>query len=263
MTLSSPQFALDQTEEVRTLRRILTSLETQLFGFTRTIEKMEQEIAIFEEAYAKEISPLTHILEALERAIFKYQSISEHVGSHVTFEEAEQIFEDTLRDREEEMGRDYARAKMEMPQHDPIIELSSKEKRELKLLYRKLARIYHPDMPFGNSLIMTRINRAYAMGDLITLREIDEMLIDNQVVPDSREGLKREIQRMREALENAKQKIYHLRKSQPYKLRKQLLKNHETLTKGLDVMVVALRKEISIKKNVVEKMKSRIEEPRT
>lgn len=57
-------------------------------------------------------------------------------------------------------------------------------------MWRKLAHKYHPDKVGGNEEMMKKINKAYAEGDLETLRTIDQSGTGNGVEAQTIEALK-------------------------------------------------------------------------
>lgn len=54
------------------------------------------------------------------------------------------------------------------------MDIKKSEREEIKYLYHKLAHKFHPDKTSGNEEIMKKINKAYADGDLETLRTLDQ-----------------------------------------------------------------------------------------
>lgn len=254
-----PDTALDETREKRELRRAIDDTKDRLLRHLSIIEKITSELAGFEALYSAKITKLTTLLEELNRALFKYRSISENVDAHFTFEEAEEIFEETLRDREADIGEEYARAKLEHHAPDPKILLSPNEQKEIKNLYRSLARIFHPDMQGGDAAMMTIINKAYARGDLIALRDILENNVPQKEDENSLEALRNILKGLLTRIREAKEEITSLRKSELYKLRRSFLKNKQSLEEGLDELATTLRKEISTKKLIVKEMKEKIE----
>jgi hypothetical protein len=92
---------------------------------------------------------------------------------------------------------------------------------ELKRIYRRLARIYHPDLAVGSAdhaqrtRQMALINQAYAEGDLPTLRRLwdDEGIEPPQfdfLQPVAAEGEKTELERLQERLHLLRQQIVRL-----------------------------------------------------
>jgi len=54
------------------------------------------------------------------------------------------------------------------------MDIKKSEQEEVKYLYHKLAHKFHPDKTNGNEEMMKKINKAYADGDLETLRTLDQ-----------------------------------------------------------------------------------------
>lgn len=88
---------------------------------------------------------------------------------------------------------------------------------ELKSLYRKLARRYHPDLARSdterilNTEQMTIINQAYATGDLRTLRSLAGVFVKSTLPDYLRPSLPQsELERVQERLRQVQAQIKHL-----------------------------------------------------
>lgn len=88
---------------------------------------------------------------------------------------------------------------------------------ELKSLYRKLARRYHPDLARSdterilNTEQMTTINQAYATGDLRTLRSLAGVFVKSTLPDYLRPSLPQsELERVQERLRQVQAQIKHL-----------------------------------------------------
>jgi hypothetical protein len=214
---------LDITQEKRELYRAIAVKEKQLDEITDVNDKLKRDISDFEKIYDFKIKPLNIRLDELEKQIFKYQNIGEFMEDHFTFSEAEEAFDETVNDTWAHMEGEYVKSKLEPIDHK--IWMTAAERDELKRLYRKLAHLFHPDLEDGDELLMMRINKAYAEGDLDSLRDIEAENCPADRKNDSLEILKRRLTYLIEQVESAKAESRSLRKSDLYSLRRKMMKS--------------------------------------
>ena len=107
--------------------------------------------------------------------------------------------------------------------------LSDNEEKELKMLYRKLVKILHPDMnPQATDAqveLFEHALTAYQNGDLETMRLIDAM-VGNGLQPEQSmnaiDKLKKEKQRLTELLDCVQKSIAKIKSEYPYTMKEVL-----------------------------------------
>lgn len=141
--------------------------------------------------------------------------------------------------------------------------LSEGERKEIKQLFRQLARRFHPDMAVDvadreyRTQMMAAINAAYAAGDLEKLQQlalepdaadlVEYAHTDQQLA----EALAREIERCRRRLAEIKQELAHLEQQQSTRL---MRRAHQAEAEGRDLLAeMARRLEVQITQKMVER----------
>lgn len=216
------------------------------------VEQLKQDISEFEQLYNAKIRRLYTQLNELERLLFKYSHISEYVDDIFSFEEAEKIFEQTMKDRRARMENEYKKTKKSKIDIDKRKQLKQVDRQRLKMLYRELARIFHPDKNGGNEEMMKKINKAYRDADIESLRNLQaEQIVDK--ADSTFSGLESQLERLMRQISNANKEMFSLRKSDMYVLKRNLMRKHnDTKENILEMLSKELRKEIRTKQERLE-----------
>jgi hypothetical protein len=147
---------LDITQEKRELEHTVVEKEHELSTALERVESLKRDIADFQELYDLRIRKLYMRLEYLEEQLFKYRNISEVVDDHFSFSEAQEVFEETMKSRRARMEEEYDNVHRQEKLLQKKNSMSENAQKELKLLYRKLARLFHPDRLGGDDKYIQR-----------------------------------------------------------------------------------------------------------
>lgn len=217
-------------------------------------EKYNEDKQIFEET-KETINELNNTIDELEEAL---ESIDE---SHESYDEIKSAYEELqreLRNLENELGlqeeelaktkefikddeiqEEYEEAKSHYDEYEnsyeqikqnqkDVIGLNDNEKTELKKLYKKAARLCHPDI-VANTLkekaheMMQQLNEAYNKQDLVQLKKILHSLESGSIfnlTSDSvndKELLKEKIKEYKETLKHIEDEIAEIQEDDSYK----------------------------------------------
>lgn len=247
----SSSTSLDITQEKKNLKLSILQKEKQYIQVLGVVERLKSELSDFQRLYDTKIRRLYGRLNYLEGLLFKYHHISEYVDDILSFEEAEKIFEDTMKDRRARIDDEFKNEYKSKFVVDKKITMVAQELEEIKLLYRKLAHMFHPDKTGGDEHMMKEINKAYMEGDLEALRNLDLEHIPREQ-DETLSGLEHKLTDIVRRIEHANKEIRTLRKSDMYVLRKNLLKKNKTNhVKILDNLSHELRKKILQKEEEV------------
>jgi septal ring factor EnvC (AmiA/AmiB activator) len=165
------------------------------------------------------------------------------------------------------MGRDDAAAGEHngFPEEAPAApsSLNEDERKEIKQLFRQLARRFHPDMAVDaadreyRTQMMAAINAAYAAGDLEKLQQLAlepdaaDLVEYAQTDQQLAEALAREIERCRRRLAEIRQELAHLEQHQSTRL---LRRAQQAEAEGRDLLAeMARRLEEQITQKMVER----------
>lgn len=243
---------LDISQEKKKLLHQITVKEIIFSQLSAKKQHLTTQVEQFEKLYNKKIKSLYDKLHELDRILFKYRNISEYVDDFLSFKEAERIFEETMnetKDREEEKVK---REKKKLLTKDNTAHLSIQQKKELKKLYRELARKFHPDKTGGNDQIMILINEAYQNGNITALKNL-ELEHDVKIENNTFNGLTQKLVRLTQRIEKVSNDIHAIKTSHLYKLRTKLLKtNTSTKTLILDMLTKKLTNDVRQKEREVE-----------
>lgn len=123
-------------------------------------------------------------------------------------------YKEKLREKMEQMNAAIERGKCDA--------LSDAEAKELKRMYRRIVKAIHPDIhPDIDKTKIELFNNAvdaYANGDLITIRVIDQMVSDplTAEIPDSSVKMKHDKERLEQLIKAIKERIDKCKSDYPY-----------------------------------------------
>ena len=254
-----PTVALDESQEKKELKKAIAATEKKIALLLQKIEQTKHAVSIFSDLYEEKISNLNKMIIDLDRVLEKYMSISSHVDAHFSFDEASEVFDQAMADRERELEEEYARAhaKQRLQPENPTI--SPSDELALKRLYRKLARLFHPDIQGGDATIMMAINKAYARGDIATLTEIERSHVPKYVDTHTLFGLSMRLSYLKQMVDHTNDQLKLLRKSEMYKMQQGFLKKKKPLVDSLDELAQTIQKQIDLKKEHIKTMKDAFE----
>jgi hypothetical protein len=256
-TIFATTNALDITQEKRELKLMITAKEKQLTDLQKRIEFLKQEIDEFQKLYDDKLRKLYEHLNELDRKISKYRYLSEFVDEHLTFSEAEEVYDETMDNSWANMAGEYVNTHPIADRVDRKLWMSMSERIELKRLYRKLAHLFHPDIKDGNEQIMMSVNKAYAEGDLETLREIELEHCPADKNNVSLDGLKRQLSNLIQKIDNAKTEVKTLRKSDYYVMKRNMLRVSGNNSNIFANLIKKVKREIRKKEAQLDAIKRR------
>ncbi len=161
-------------EEIEARKERIAELELEL-------ETLKQELGSFQAEIDRRLGPLYVELDRLALRRRRYQARIERLKRQGKGANPSAIEEEISRQFQkewEDLNQKEKHAKAAGQQPEPEIR-SEEEEAELKRIYRKLAKRFHPDLAESESerernlRIMTEINRAYAEKDLDRLRLLE------------------------------------------------------------------------------------------
>jgi hypothetical protein len=200
-------------------REYIAILELELFN-TRAI------LVEFSEKYNEKILPLEERLQELRRMVYEAlqnQHINDPDNSFAEFGDEEDNQEDFYQDRDSHEWRRIDKNKAKK-------KLSPDKEKEIRQLFRQLAKRFHPDLTSDQKEkkwreeIMTKVNQAYGSRNLAALKALAEQP-DRAYNPLKRTKkekiahLKQEIKRLDPIVADLKSRIRHLEESPAMRLK--------------------------------------------
>ncbi|MEO1286726.1 MAG: J domain-containing protein [Chloroflexota bacterium] len=165
---------VDIQDKIANLRLKIAEQEQEIIHLERECQELQADLADFEERYTQQIKPLEDQLEAAKKALDQMRELllKQQMGDMAT---VESLWRDSSGQSERYIPpheRDFA-----IPEPISVPKQSPKN---IKQLYRQLARQYHPDLASDEAdrarrtKIMSLINNAYQEGDIESLQTLDE-----------------------------------------------------------------------------------------
>jgi len=249
--------ALDEPLEKRELQKAVSDKEKQLNGLIEAIEQLKIDLTAVKQEYDVKVGRLYLKLDELDLEILKFKKIEDLINKGFSFEEAQKIVEETLKKRREQIEEEYKKLNEEEKEVESHKSISAEDKEELKKLWRKLAHKYHPDKAGGNEEMMKKINKAYAEGDLETLRAIDQNVVGNDIEKLTIEALKSKLAGLETSIKKIHQEYELLKKSEWFILKENIEKANKHNRDILSELADKVLSDIAKKENQVGELKKK------
>jgi len=167
--------SVDIQDKIANLRLKIAEQEKEVIILERECGELKADLADFEERYNKIIKPLSDQIDAVKSALDTMRDL------HLKQQMGDMMTVDSLwRGQSNQQNERYVPPhEREFAIPEPII-TPKRENKNIKQLYRQLARQYHPDLAQDEddrerrTKIMSLINTAYKDGDIESLRTLDE-----------------------------------------------------------------------------------------
>lgn len=168
---------IDIEDNIANLRIKIAEQEREIIILEGDCIALENELADFEARYNQLIKPLVTQIEAAKSVLNQLRDLQlmQQMGEDLSVESL-------WRGQKSERYIPPHEAKFAIP--EPI--LHKRETKNIKTLYRQLARQYHPDLAKDEAdrerrtKIMSLINTAYQSDDIESLRALDETIAEKQ-----------------------------------------------------------------------------------
>lgn len=249
--------SLDEPLEKRELEKAIFEKEKILNRLIDKLEQLKIDLTMVKQEYEIKVGRLYLKLDEVDLEILKFKKIEDLISNGFSFEEAQKVIEETLRERRQQIKKEYKKLDEEEREVESSKTISTEEKEELKKLWHKLAHKFHPDKANGDEEMMKKINKACAEGDLETLRAIDQ----NEAVADFEvktiEALKSKLARLEKSINKISQEIEQLKRSEWYILKKNIEKAKKKNRDLLKELAEKLLTDIAKKENQLDKLKKK------
>lgn len=248
---------LDEPLEKRELEKAISEREKKLNVLIDEIEQLKIDLTVVKQEYDVRVGRLYLKLDEVDLEILKFKKIEDLISKGFSFEEAQKVVKETLRKRREQIEEEYKKLDEEEKDIENRKDISKEDKAELKNLWRKLAHKYHPDKANGNEEMMKKINKAYAEGDLETLRAIDQNEVDADIEVKTIEALKNRLVGLEKSIKKIHQEFEQLKKSEWYILKENIEKAKKQKRDILSELADKVLSDIAKKENQVSELKKK------
>ncbi|MFA6006331.1 MAG: hypothetical protein WC764_01235 [Candidatus Paceibacterota bacterium] len=221
--------SVDEPLVKKRIRAVIMRKKKLLADTAGDEQTLRNELMQIKHLYDTTIGVLYLKIDELDESIFALRKLGDLLDKDMTLKEAQKILagraeaEQTKRDEEDSrMHEEYDRM-MRRSAATPANGL------ELKKLWRKLAFRFHPDLVQDDGekkereQMMQKVNDAYARGDLIGLRLLEESDDGEELdVDSSMEDLEQTLLDIESSLKRSKQKIVALKRSEWFSWKEKL-----------------------------------------
>lgn len=249
--------SLDEPLEKRELEKAISEKEKRLNALIDEIEQLKIDLTVVKQEYDVKVGRLYLKLDEVDLEILKFKKIEDLISKGFSFEEAQKVVEETLRKRREQIEEEYKKLDEEEKDIESRKDISEEDKVELKKLWRKLAHKYHPDKANGNEEMMKKINKAYAEGDLETLRAIDQNEVGADIEVKTIEALKNKLVGLEKSINKISKEFEQLRRSEWYILKENIEKASKQKRDILSELADKVLVDIAKKENQVSELKKK------
>ncbi|HTE49029.1 MAG TPA: hypothetical protein VK675_03930 [Candidatus Paceibacterota bacterium] len=256
MKIIKSNIALDELLEKRELKRIIAEKEKILIELVEKIERFKIDLSIVKQEYDLKIGRLYLKLDATNLEILKFKKIEDLMNKGFSFEDAQRAVEETLKKRREQIEKEYKKINEE-ERDTKKKTISKEEKDELKKLFYKLAHKFHPDLAGGDDTTMKKINKAYADGNLETLRAIDKGEDVGNVDKKTIKELKIKLARLEESIKKALYEQEQLKHSEWAILKENMEKAKKQKRDILSELSEKVLEDIAKKENMLDELKKK------
>jgi len=249
--------SLDEPLEKRELEKAISEREKKLNALIDEIEQLKIDLTVVKQEYDVKVGRLYLKLDEVDLEILKFKKIEDLISKGFSFEEAQKVVEETLRKRREQIEEEYKKLDEEEKDIESHRDISEEDRAELKKLWRKLAHKYHPDKANGNEEMMKKINKAYAEGDLETLRAIDQNEVSADIEVKTIEALKNKLAGLEKSINKISKEFEQLKRSEWYILKENIEKAKKQKRDILSELADKVLADIAKKENQVSGLKKK------
>jgi len=249
--------SLDELIEKRELEKSISEREKKLNALIDEIEQLKIDLTVVKQEYDVKVGRLYLKLDEVDLEILKFKKIEDLISRGFSFEEAQRVVEETLRKKREQIEEEYKKLDEEEKDIESRKDISEEDKAELKKLWRKLAHKYHPDKANGNEGMMKKINKAYAEGDLETLRAIDQNEVGADIEVKTIEALRNKLAELEKSINKIGKEFDQLKRSEWYILKENIDKAKKQKRDILSELADKVLADIAKKENQVSELKKK------
>lgn len=251
----------DDKEIVRLLQSIKEKQE-HIEQLTMAMEEMKEEVDLFQHRYNTQVGNFYLELDKVEIETQEYRLRLKLRREDVSEDEIEKRVEACFKENKARL-QDIDQQKDSAVQ--PEADLPEQDVKKLQKLYRKLAKIFHPDKveesehENNSEQIMPLINRAYHEQDIQTLERLSigyteiDLSIEHTLV-DKRKKLHSEIRNLNRVTSELKSEINRIKAGKTYQLKKDV----ETAEKDGTDLLSTLANDVKRKLKVARSQLTRL-----
>lgn len=248
---------MDESLEKRELKKAISEKEKKLSTLIDEIEQLKIDLTLVKQEYDVRVGRLYLQLDEVNLEILKFKKIDDLISKGFSFEEAQKVVEEILRKRRKQIEEEYKKLDEEEKNIENRRNISEEDKAELKKLWHKLAHKFHPDKANGNERMMKKINKAYADGDLETLRAIDQNEATTDIEAKTIEALKNKMAGLEKSIKKIHQEFEQLKKSEWFILKENIRKAKKQKRDILSELADKVLSDIAKKENQLDEIKKK------
>ena len=227
-----------KTPEDAEIEKYLTDIQAKqehIAGLTLSLEDLKLDVSRFETQYNAIVGRLYVELDRVNLEVKEYMQRIRLVKEEkiASEEEIDAHVRESFKEERQKVSQEAQQVEQDEQEYEQIKAEETPDKtttKQLRKLYLKLAKIYHPDKSENdaqrekNERMMSLINRAYEENDILTLERLlstaeDREEIEGETKAEKRRRLKREHSRLDRIIASLKMEIDGINKTETYKLK--------------------------------------------
>lgn len=247
---------LDRTIELKQLTEQLMTNRESLSEILSEIEETRIKLSGLRHDYYTQIGDIVYKTAIIDTEISRLKrqfELSNSEAGNTTKEDIEQEYTDAKEKIEQEFG--------DIRKENPIKDssLSDEDKTELRDLWKKLSKKYHPDLGGSDPETMIKVNKAYERGDIDYLRNLYENGGGDLEELNSADRVRKLLEGVEKSIKQSSAELRKLKLSFWYDLYLQISRSTD---KNLFYKELSLKlnKELEAKTDELDKLKSQYDE---
>jgi hypothetical protein len=257
---------IDEPLVIKKLREEIKEKEILLLDFTEKIDQLKIDLVVIKQEYNIKVGRLYLQLDQLDLDITKLLQIRKLISQGYTLKEAQEILNTQTKDEQEKINKQNESIDEDTEEQKSTHELSDEEESELKILYKKLVKKFHPDLALDlnekkeREIKMQKINEAYKQKDLEQLKYLEKHYGHSPDQEYSFESLKQLLDEINKAISRLENDYDELTKTEWFEFKTRLKsarKNKRDLFAELEEKIL---KDIAQKKTKQTELSSLINE---
>ncbi len=200
------------------------------------VETLKMELELIKNEYTVRIGYLLLKDNQMDLEIIQYKNLKRLMDEGMTYEEAVKAEEDKFYNEILRMQKEQEKIEEEKSFFEKRQELPEEIQEDIKVLWKKLIRKFHPDLVANSQekevreRLMKQVNKAYTEGDIEALRQLENNMDVESAQEASAQRLEEVLVQTENLIQKTKEDFKDLRESEWYAWKKKIEKS-----KGLDV----------------------------
>lgn len=263
-TYMNTQIIISTSKEDRVKKQLQTSILRKrkvLEVWMEKVELLRMDLELVKNEYNVRIGYLFLKDNQLDLEIIQLKNLKRLMDEGMTYDEAMRAEEDTFYNEILRMQKEQENMEKEKEIFEKRSELSTDLQEELKILWKKLIRKFHPDLVTDaeektqRESLMKQINKAYTEGDIQMLQKLENHMHVENAKESTIEKLELILVETENLIRSCKEEFKELRESEWYSWKKRIEKGKKERIDIFAALEKNLLDDIVKKIHILEKLR--------